>query len=93
VDRGFCLGIAADELVLAVDADVVLVAVEAFLVLLGPACVFILLRLLRRFLLPPFRRLACFDRLVLFTGVVLLGCSDNGRIDDLAATRDVALGI
>jgi hypothetical protein len=31
--------------------------------------------------------------LVLFTGVVLLGRSDNGRIDDLPATCDVALGI
>jgi hypothetical protein len=78
--------------VLAVDADVVLVAVEAFLVLLGPACVFILLRVLGRIPLPPFRRLACFDRLVLLHRC-LLRRSDNDRIDDLAASRDVALGI
>ena len=78
VDGGVGLGIAANDLVLAIDADVVLVAVEALVVLLGPACVLILLRVLGRIFFPPLRRLARFDRLVLFPGVVLLGRVDDG---------------
>src|SRR5262249_25076364 len=92
VDRGIRLGIAADELVLAVNDDVVLVAVEAFLVLLAPARILILLRILGQMLLPPFRRLADFDRLILLTPVVLLGRTHNRGIDNLTAPRDVALG-
>src|SRR5262245_13253758 len=71
------LGISPNNLVLAVDADVVLVAVEAFLVLLRPACVLIFLRILGRLLIPTLGRLARFDRLVLVTGVVLLGRVDE----------------
>src|SRR5262245_23247149 len=91
--RGIRLGVAADQLVLAVDADVVLVAVEALVVLLGPARVFVLLRILGSLFLPTLRRLTRLDRLVLFAGVVLLGRADDGRVDDLTAARDVALGI
>ena len=93
VNGGVGLGITADELVLTVDADVVLVAVEGLLVLLGPTRVFIFLRILGRFFLPPFGRLARLDRLVLLAAVVLLGRADNGGVYDLAPTRNVALGI
>src|SRR5215831_8399003 len=55
------LGIAPNDLVLAVDADVVLVAVEAFLVLLRPASILALLRLLGWLLIPPLGRLARLD--------------------------------
>ena len=40
-----------------VGTDVVLIAEEAFAVLLGPTCILVLLRVLRRFLLPALRRL------------------------------------
>src|SRR5262249_56124714 len=79
VDGGVGLGIAANDLVLAIDADVVLVAVEALVILLGPAGVLILLRILGRLFVPPLRRLAVFDRLVLFPFVLLLR-----RVDDLS---------
>jgi hypothetical protein len=51
----------------------VLVVVEG-----GPACISIILRVLGRIRLLPLWRLACFDRRVLFTGVVVHGCSDMG---------------
>src|SRR5262249_3656844 len=50
-------------------------------------------RALARFFFPTFRRLARFDRLVLFTSIVLLGRAHNGGIDNLAAPRDITLGI
>src|SRR5215468_4472127 len=93
VDGSIGLGIAANDLVLAIDADVVLVAVEALVILLGPAGVLILLRILGRLFVPPLRRLAGFDRLVLFPGVVLLGRVDDGGINNLPATGDVPLRI
>src|SRR5215467_14727739 len=93
VDGGVGLRIAANDLVLAVDADVVLVAVEALVVLLGPTRVLILLGVLGRLFFPPLRRLARFDRVVLFPAVVLLGCVDDGGIDNLPATGDIALRI
>ena len=65
VDGGVGLGIAANDLVLAIDADVVLVAIEALLILLGPAGVLILLRrILGRLFVPPLR-LASFSSRVL----------------------------
>src|SRR5215475_330828 len=93
VDGGVGLGIAANDLVLAIDADVVLVAVEALVILLGPAGVLILLRILGRHFVPPLRRLAGFDRLVLFPGVVLLGRVDDGGINNLPAAGDITLRI
>src|SRR3974377_564966 len=93
VNRGVGLRVAPNDLVLAVDADMVLVAVEVFLVLLRPACVFIFLRILARLLIPTLGRLAGFDRLVLITGVVLLGCIYNGGVNNLPTTSDLALGI
>jgi len=67
---------------LAVDADVVRVAAEALVVLLGPAGVLILLRILDRLFVPPLRRLARFDRLVLCARVVLLGRVDEELPDE-----------
>jgi hypothetical protein len=93
VHGGIRLGVAADQLVLAVDTNVVLVAVEVLLVLLGPAGVLVFLGILGWLLLPTIWRLARFDRLILFAGVALLGRVDNGGVDDLATPRDVALGI
>src|SRR5215475_13253123 len=93
VDGSIGLCVAADDLVLAIDADVVLVAVEALVVLFGPACLLILLRVLSGLFFPTFRRLARFDRFVLFPGVVLLGRVDDGGIDNLPATGDVPLRI
>src|SRR5215510_1732964 len=93
VDGGVGLGIAANDLVFAVDADVVLVAIEALVVLLGPARVLILLRILSRLFFPSLRRLARLDGLVLFPGVMLLGCVDNGGIDNLPTTGEVTLRI
>ena len=93
LDRGVGLRIAANDLVLAVDADVVLVAVEALVILLGPARVLILLGVLGRVFFSPLRHLTRFDRLVLFPGVVLLGRVDDGGIDNLPATGDIALRI
>src|SRR5215468_461714 len=87
------LGIAPNDLVLAVDTDAVLVALEAFLILLRPASILVFLRILRWLLIPPLGRLARLDRLVLATGVVLLGRADDGGIDNLPTTGDVALGI
>ena len=78
--RGVGLGVAADQLVLAVDADVVLVAVEALVVLLGPAGVLVLLRILGWLFLPALGRLAGLDRLVLLAAVVLPGRADNGGV-------------
>src|SRR5215468_61750 len=78
VDGSIGLCVAADDLVLAIDADVVLVAVEV-------------LRVLSGLFFPTFRRLARFDRFVLFPGVVLLGRVDDGGIDNLPATGDVPL--
>jgi hypothetical protein len=46
-----------------------------------------------RLLLPAFRRLAGLDRLVLAPAVVLHGCGHDRGIDDLAAARDIALGL
>ena len=91
MDRSVGLGIAANDLVLAIDADVVLVAIEALVVLLGLAGVLILLRILRRLFVLPLRRLAGFDRLVLFPGVVLLGRVDDGGINNLPAAGDVTI--
>src|SRR5262249_2803560 len=93
VDGGVGLRIAANDLVLAVDADVVLVAVEALVVLLGPAGVLIFLRILGRLFVPPLRRLARFDRLILFRFVVPLGRVEDGGIKNRPATGDVALRI
>src|SRR5689334_9077524 len=93
VDGSIGLCVAADDLVLAIDADVVLVAVEALVVLFGPACFLILLRVLSGLFFPTFRRLARFDRFVLFPGVVLLGRVDDGGIDNLPATGYVPLRI
>jgi hypothetical protein len=93
VNRGIALGVAADQLVLAIDANVVLVTVVAFSALLGPTRVLVLLRVLGRLLLPYLGRFAPFDRLVLVTAVALLGRADNGGVDDLATARYVALGI
>src|SRR6516165_1127915 len=44
-------------------------------------------------LIPTLGRLAGFDRLVLVTGVVLLGCIDDRGVNNLPTTSDVALGI
>src|SRR5262249_27299904 len=52
------LGIAPNDLVLAVDTDVVLVAVEAFLTLLRPASILVFLRILGWLLIPPLGRFA-----------------------------------
>src|SRR5262249_17010435 len=93
VNRGVRRGIAADQLVLAVDVNVVLVAVVALAVLLRPPGIPVLLRLFGWFVLPALGRLTRFDRLVLFPPVALLGRADDRRVDDLATTRNVALGI
>src|ERR1700674_4884098 len=83
----------ADDLVQLVHADVVLVAVEALATLLGPARILVLLGVLGRFLLPLLRRLSGLDAIVLVLRVALLGRRHDGRVDDLAAPRNVALGL
>src|SRR5438309_4102742 len=83
----------ADQLVRLVHAEVVLVAVEALVVLLRPARVLVLLSILGGLLLPSFRRLAGLDRRVLLLRVALLGHRHNRGVNDLAAARNVALGL
>jgi len=75
--------VAPDQLVLGIRIHVVLVAIKALAVLLGPACILVLLSILRRLLLPILRRLAALDRLVLLTRVALSGHRHDGGIDDL----------
>src|SRR5260370_20785698 len=83
----------ADQLVRLVHAEMVLVAVEAFVVPLRPARVLVLLGILGGLLLPSLRRLAGLDRLVLLLRVALLGHRHNRGVNDLAAARNVALGL
>ena len=71
MNRGIALGVAADQLVLAIDANVVLVTVVAFSALLGPTRVLVLLRVLGRLLLPYLGRFAPFDRLVLVIEITI----------------------
>src|SRR3981189_1565337 len=73
----------ADQLVRLVHAEMVLVAVET-LVVLG---------ILGGLLFPSLRPLAGLDRLVLLLRVALLGHRHNRGVNDLAAARNVALGL
>ena len=76
-----------------VHADVVLIAVEALAVLLGPPRILVFLGILGGRLLPILGRLAGLDLVVLVPAIALLGRRYDARIDDLAATRNVALGL
>src|SRR3981189_2021785 len=71
----------------------VLVAVETLVVLLRPARVLVLLGILGGLLFPSLRHLAGLDRLVLLLRVALLGHRHNRGVNDLAAARNVALGL
>src|SRR3981189_3310249 len=71
----------------------VLVAVETLVVLLRPARVLVLLGILGGLLFPSLRHLAGLDRLVLLLRVALLGHRHNRGGNDLAAARNVALGL
>jgi hypothetical protein len=83
--------VAPDQLVLGIRIHVVLVAVKALAVLLCPACILVLLSVLRRLLLPILRRLTTLDRLVLLARVALSGHRHDAGIDDLTTASDVPL--
>src|SRR5258708_27418075 len=61
--------------------------------LLGRPRILVLLGILGGRLLPILWRLAGLDLVVLVPAVALLGCRYDAGIDDLATTRDVALGL
>src|SRR6195256_6617075 len=83
----------ADQLVRLVHAEMVLIAVETLVVLLRRARVLVLLGILGGLLLPSLRHRAGLDRLVLLLRVALLGARHNRGVNDLAAARNVALGL
>src|SRR5580700_22382 len=76
-----------DQLVPGIRIHVVLVAVKALAVLLGPARVLVFLPVLRRVLLPRFRRLASLHLVILIAAIALLGNRHDRGINHLAATR------
>src|SRR3954452_23177679 len=81
-----------DQLVLGVRVHMVLVAEEAAAMLLGPARIAVLLPQLGGLLLPPCRCAASPQLVVLVTTVPLRRHWHDTGIDDLPATRNVALG-
>src|SRR3977135_1298950 len=81
-----------DQLVLGVRVHMVLVAEEAAAMLLGPARIAVLLPQLGGLLLPPCRWAASPQLVVLVTTVPLRRHRHDTGIDDLPATRNVALG-
>src|SRR5436190_8775810 len=85
-------GIMPDQLVLGVRVHMVLVAEEAAAMLLGPARIAVLLPQLGGLLLPPCRCAASPQLGVLVTTVPLRRHQHDTGIDDLPATRNVALG-
>src|SRR5712675_40069 len=85
-------GIMPDQLVLGVRVQMVLVAEEAAAMLLGPARIAVLLPQLGGLLLPPCRCAASPQLVVLVTTVPLRRHRHDTGIDDLPATRHVALG-
>lgn len=81
----------ADELVFDVGADAQLVAVVALAVFLGVRGIQILLPTLGR--APVFRHLALLQLGLVFFAQVLNGCQDQGGIDGLPASGDVAVAL
>src|SRR5579863_3110843 len=85
--------VAAHQLVPSVNADVVFVAEVRTPMLLGPACVLVLLAVLRGLLLPLLRGLARLHRRIVIAGVALTRRGHDRRIDNLTAHRQIALGL
>src|SRR3981189_2566721 len=81
-----------DQLVLGVRVHMILVAEEAAAMLLRPARIAVLLPQLGGLLLPPCRCAASPHMVVLVPSVRLRGHRPDFGIDDLPATRNVALG-
>src|SRR5262245_34423569 len=85
-------GIMPDQLVLGIRVHMVLVAEEAAAMLLSPPCIAVLLSQLGGLLLPSCRYAPSLQLGVLITTVPLRRHRHNAGVDDLPATRHVALG-
>src|SRR5262245_35064385 len=91
MDRRIGYFVAADELVLGIRIRVVLVAEKALVAFLRPARVTVLLTQLGRLLLPFRWRLAGLDGFILVAAVALFRHRHDRGINDLPATRHIAL--
>ena len=85
--------VGADQLVPGIGVHVILVTEEAVPMLLRPTRILVLLAVLRRLLLPVLGRGAGLDLVILVTTVALPRHRHDRRVDQLATTGDVALGL